>query len=170
MKKDLAEHYDTSDYPSTHRNYRCENKKVIGKWKDEMNSIPIQEIVALKAKMYSILGGDSTEKQVAKGIPRVFLKRHLNHANYRQCLYSRDSKHAKASTIRSVNHRLYTMIVSKKGLDCNDTKRVVLNNTVDTLPFGHYCLDDEEWCSSNLLQNHQPIPLDEQELDNDRVN
>jgi hypothetical protein len=164
MKKDLSIHYDTSDYPTTHENYSVENKKVIGKWKDEMNSVPIQEIVALKAKMYSILSADNAEKQVGKGIPRVFLRRHIKHVDYQSCLDTGQSKHAKASTIRSQNHRLYTMTISKKGLDCNDTKRVVLRNNVDTLPFGHYSLANPDWCADNLLRNQRSIPLDEQEL------
>jgi hypothetical protein len=167
MHEDLAEHYDTSDYPQHHANYSLQNKKVLGKWKDELNSVPIQEIVALKAKMYSVLAAEGLEKKVAKGIPRIFLRKHLRHGDYQLCLEENFSKRAKAATIRSVNHHLYTMIVQKKGLDAHDTKRVVLRNNSDTLPFGHYRLRNPQWCSDNLMQNIRPIPLDKDELDAD---
>jgi hypothetical protein len=166
MRDDLIEHYDTSDYPQAHSNYSSQNKKVLGKWKDELNSEPIQEIVALKAKMYSVMSLSGSEKKVAKGIPRVFLRKHISHKDYKQCLEKGYSKPAKAATIRSVNHHLYTMIVQKKGLDANDTKRVVLQNNSNTLPFGHYRLKDSKWCKDNLMQNFRPIPFDEEELMN----
>jgi hypothetical protein len=168
MKEDLDEYYDTSDYKPDHPNFSERNKKTVGKWKDEMNGMPIQEIVALKAKMYSVLTptAENSEKKVAKGISRVFLNRHLTHEDYQICLDEGRSKQTKASTIRSVDHKLYTMIVSKKGLDCNDSKRVVLRNNHDTLPFGHYKLQDVNWCKENLLQKHQPLPLDIEEMFN----
>ena len=45
--------YDFSDYPTHHQNYDGLNKKVIGKFKDECNSVPIAEFVGLRSKMYS---------------------------------------------------------------------------------------------------------------------
>jgi hypothetical protein len=170
MYDDLAEHYDTSDYSPDHTNYSLQNKKVLGKWKDELNGIPIQEIVALKAKMYSVKSLDNPEKKVAKGIPRVFLRQHLTHKDYRQCLSDNRSQHAKASTIRSIDHKLYTMIISKKGLDCNDSKRVILFNNHDTLPFGHFRLQNSDWCRKNIMHAHQPLPLDMDELQQQQSN
>jgi hypothetical protein len=166
MHEDLDRYYDTSDYPSDHPNFSNKNKKVLGKWKDELNGTPIQEIVALKAKMYSVMTPTQVKK-VAKGIHRVFLNKHLTHADYKQCLNEGRSQHAKASTIRSVDHKLYTMTVNKKGLDCNDSKRVVLSNNHNTLPFGHYRLQDPDWCGENLMHRHQPLPLDVDELFSD---
>jgi hypothetical protein len=166
MRQDLNEYYDTSDYPPSHPNFSNRNKKVLGMWKDELNGTPIQEIVALKAKMYSVKTPDQ-DKKVAKGIQRVFLNRHLTHTDFQLCLNEGRSQHAKASTIRSVNHQLFTMTVSKKGLDCNDSKRVVLANNHNTLPFGHYQLQDPDWCRANLLRNHHPLPLDMDDLFSD---
>ncbi len=45
-------HYDLSDYPKSHFLYDDTNKKVIGKFKDETNGIPISEFVGLRSKMY----------------------------------------------------------------------------------------------------------------------
>ena len=53
MKKDLWL-YDTSNYPKDHPLYDARNKKALGKMKDECGGEPIEEVVALRPKMYSI--------------------------------------------------------------------------------------------------------------------
>ena len=45
--------YDFSNYPINHHNYNITNKKVLGKFKDEMKSLIITEFIGLKPKMYS---------------------------------------------------------------------------------------------------------------------
>ena len=54
-----AEEYDFSDYPKDHRCYSTENKKVIGKFKDECNGRPITEFVGLRPKILSLIGTTS---------------------------------------------------------------------------------------------------------------
>ena len=39
--------------------------------------------------------------------------------------------------IRSFSHKLYSIATKKYGLSCNDTKRFILWNNVDTLAYGH---------------------------------
>ena len=54
--KDILENknlYDFSDYPINHPNYDITNKKVLGKFKDELNSQIITEFIGLKPKMFS---------------------------------------------------------------------------------------------------------------------
>lgn len=54
---DMAERmdlYDTSDYPADHPLHSDVNKKVLGKMKDEFAGVPIEEVVCLRAKAYSI--------------------------------------------------------------------------------------------------------------------
>ena len=51
--KSNAPLYDFSEYPKTHVLHSMENKKVIGKLKDETGSIPIREFVGLRSKMYA---------------------------------------------------------------------------------------------------------------------
>ena len=53
--KDMLENknlYDFSDYPINHLNYDITNKKVLGKFKDKLNSLIITEFIGLKPKMY----------------------------------------------------------------------------------------------------------------------
>jgi len=54
LYQDMAnnpQHYDTSAYPKSHPLYSPVNAKVIGKFIDEINSVPPQEFVGLRAKM-----------------------------------------------------------------------------------------------------------------------
>ena len=53
--KDMFENiYDFSEYPTDHANYNIENKKVLGKFKDELNGKMITGFCSLKPKMYRI--------------------------------------------------------------------------------------------------------------------
>ena len=52
--------YDTSNYPKDHPLYSATNKKVLGKMKDECGGDVIQEVVAIRAKMYSVLSKKKT--------------------------------------------------------------------------------------------------------------
>ena len=51
-------HYDCSDYSKDHPLNSEQNKKVIGKFKDECSGTPIAEYIGLRPKMYSILRAD----------------------------------------------------------------------------------------------------------------
>jgi hypothetical protein len=51
--------FDTSDYPENHPMHSKENKKKIGKFKDESNGRPILEFCGVRSKMYSILKEDN---------------------------------------------------------------------------------------------------------------
>ena len=75
--KDMNEHenlFDFSSYPQGHLCYDISNKKVLGKFKGECNSIPLRSFVGLRAKMYS-LSGAKIEKKIAKGVKRDITKK-----------------------------------------------------------------------------------------------
>jgi len=74
------QHYDTSAYPKTHHLYCPVNAKVIGKFKDENNSISPEEFVGLRAKLYSLKC--SYPKMLAKGIKKSKIKRHVRHSAF----------------------------------------------------------------------------------------
>ena len=70
-------------------NRSCDNsnKKVIGKFKDETDGVPIVEFCGLRSKMYSIKLENDKEKKTGKGIKKSALKKKVNHENYLQCLF-----------------------------------------------------------------------------------
>ena len=65
--KDLLkdkEVFDNSDYPKNCAFFFYENKKVIGKMKDEAAEMPIKEFIGLRSKMYSYEIKNKTTKNV----------------------------------------------------------------------------------------------------------
>ncbi|CAB3984764.1 Gastrula zinc finger, partial [Paramuricea clavata] len=60
--------WDNSDYPKDSPYYSDHNKKVIGKFKDEAEGVPIIEFVGLKAKMYSYVKENGGGGMTAKGV------------------------------------------------------------------------------------------------------
>ena len=67
--------YDTSDYPKDHPLHSKDNKKVLGKMKDECVGSPIAECVFLRPKMYSILKSDEKNIKKAKGVKKNVVKK-----------------------------------------------------------------------------------------------
>ena len=66
--------FDFSGYEKENPFYNDENKKVIGKMKDELNGEIIEEFVSLKAKMYS-LKTKKEEMKKAKGVKTNVVKK-----------------------------------------------------------------------------------------------
>jgi hypothetical protein len=61
------EMFDSSDYDKESKFYFPENKKVIGKMKDEAAGVPIVEFVGLRSKMYSYMKDNEKGGKTAKG-------------------------------------------------------------------------------------------------------
>ena len=60
--KDLSDYMDFSDYPKSHPNYDASNKKVLGKFKDELSSKIMTHFIGLKPKSYAFkVQGDKKE-------------------------------------------------------------------------------------------------------------
>jgi hypothetical protein len=144
MKNNL-ELFDTSDYPKGHLCQSDDNKKEIGKFKDEAESVPIVEFVGLRSKMYSFMKEGGKSKATAKGIKKNVIKSLTIH-QYRKAIFSNNVKDMKQKTsfnlIRSMNHQLYSINVNKTGLCCYDDKRYVLGDNIHTLAHGHYLAHD----------------------------
>ena len=145
-----ADLFDTSEYPPEHFLFSTRNKKVLGKFKDEVHGTPVQEFVGLRPKMYSLLyneNGKTVEKKVAKGIAKNVTKREIRHEHYKECLFNRKQQTASMQKMRSFKHNLYTINLNKIGSSPFDDNRYISGNGCDTLAHGHYSIRD-----SNLDQ------------------
>lgn len=134
--------YDLSDYSSEHFLHDKTNAKVIGKFKDETNGIPITEFVGLRSKMYSFTyekNNEIHEKKTAKGIKKGVVEKDITFNNYKQALTEKDKyvQFAKMSSIRSKKHELYSLTLNKIGLSTYDNKRYVCDDNINTLAHGH---------------------------------
>ena len=59
--------FDLSNLPLSSKYYCSDNKKVLGKMKDEYGGKSILKFVGLKSKMYSIFDESNDEKITSKG-------------------------------------------------------------------------------------------------------
>ena len=133
--KDNQDLFDTSNYPKDHFLYSNQNKKVIGKMKDETSSIPIEEFVGLRAKLYCYRTKCSVAKR-AKGIKRNVIERNTTMDEYKRAL-NNETIYKTMYNIQSDNHELYTKEINKIALNGDDDKRHILADGINTLALNH---------------------------------
>ena len=129
--------FDNSDYPEYSPFFYKENKKVIGKFKDEAAGIPIIEFVGLRSKMYSYIKDDNNGGKTAKGIKKNVIKNNIIHDDYKETLFNNKQMYHKMKTIRSENHQLGSYELNKVSLSCFDDKRYIHNNGINSYAYGH---------------------------------
>lgn len=159
MKKDLSR-LDTSDYPPENVfGIPRVNKKIPGLFKDELNSQLITEFVGLRSKMYciraeqlvNVINCDGTvclrkvtgiEKiKRAKGVKNYVLKSQISFDDYQNCVINNSDISRDQNSIRAKLHEVYSITQKKIALSPFDNKRVILDDNIDTLPWGHYTLE-----------------------------
>ena len=142
---DVAEWFDTNEFAKDHPAVLeglpivKENKKKIGLMKDECGGKIVTEWVALRPKLYSFLT-ENGEKQKAKGLTKSMKNKSLRHENFLKCLKTGESQSRKQCLFRSRDHHIFTENMVKVALSCDDDKRIVLGNGIDTLSLGHALL------------------------------
>jgi hypothetical protein len=153
ISPDIQSKFDTSDYPSDHP-LAGVNKKVLGMFKDEACGRQIAEFVGLRAKLYSYrmhtvrpTGDLSTEGCVGKehkkckGIKKKIVENNITFDDYKKCLRSRKPQSRTMNVIRSRGHEIYTETLNKVALSADDDKRIIRDDGIHTLAYGHYLLN-----------------------------
>ena len=122
------------------------NKKVLGKFKDEMNSLIIKEFTALNPKVYSIIHEhfDKDENKIIetntkklKGVSKAVVKNQITHQDYVDVWKTNKSISKEVIGIRSLNHQLYTYKQDKVALTSYYDKMFMSDGNTCT-PNGYY--------------------------------
>ena len=128
--------YDFSEYPKDHPNYDITNKKVLGKFKNEMKSLIITEFIGLKPKMYSfnyiennIIVNKNTHKGVKESVS-------LNHDEYKRSLYKEELIYKEFFNLQLNKQNIYLDKINKIALNPFESKRFWINN-INSLPYGY---------------------------------
>ena len=74
---------------------------MIGKFKDEVSGILVDEFIGLRSKLYSFLKDTDECGKTVKGIKKNIKKRHVKHENYKDVLFSNKQVCHTMKTIRS---------------------------------------------------------------------
>ena len=154
--QDIAQNldnYDTSNYQPNHPLFSNTNKKIIGKFKDELGGQLLTEFIGIRPKMYSYVGEESGKR--AKGVKKSVLKKTITHNDYRSCLFEKKVYSRDMPGLRSRAHTIYGETVHKVALAPLDTKRYILPDGISTLAFGHV---DIPTSASNTTEPHTPAP------------
>ena len=116
-----ADLYDTSNYQSDHPLYSDQNKKIIGKFKDELGGKVLTKFIGIRPKMYSFVGEESGKR--AKGVKKSVLRKMISHEDYKTCLFEKKVYTCDMPWVRSYNHVIKGETVHKVALAPLDTKR-----------------------------------------------
>ncbi|XP_053999870.1 uncharacterized protein LOC128887697 [Hylaeus anthracinus] len=142
-KRDIAR-FDTSDYAEGNvYGMPPANKKVPGLMKDENNGMIMTECVGLRAKMYTTRVLDKDDVKKIKGIKKNITVDKITFDDYIQSLKNHTETTIRQNCIRSKLHNVYSISEQKIALSPHDDKKCVLTNGVNTLPWGHYCIAEE---------------------------
>eukprot|EP00438_Fugacium_kawagutii_P027037 Skav201248 [mRNA] locus=scaffold3106:102205:103722:- [translate_table: standard] len=138
--KEINEYMDFSDYNVEHPNYDKTNKKVLGKFKDELNGKIMTHFIGLKPKSYCYkIYGEKKEHKKSKGVVKHKVHNQLNYEKYDATLNRQLKEEVKFNSIRSKTHQIYSITQTKYALSNYDNKRYWFNDS-ESLPYGHYLI------------------------------
>ena len=135
ISENVIERFDTSNYIHDRPLAIGVNKKVLGLMKDELSGGIITEFVALRPKAYSYKTEDKLKK--AKGTKKCIINKMLNFNDYKNCLFDNEKVLRSQQRFKSDNHSVYTENINKIALSCNDDKRFVATDGIESYPYGY---------------------------------
>ena len=131
------EYFDNSDYPENSEFYFKENKKVIGKFKDETAGVPIEDFIGLKSKMYSVSLDSGKDSKKAKGVKENVIRKGISHPDYQDVLNESKILHHQMKTIRSDCHQISSSQINEISLSPFDVKRYILSDGISSYSYGN---------------------------------
>ena len=139
---EISDYMDFSDYSEEHLNFDKSNKKVLGKFKDEIQGNIMTHFIGLKPKSYCYkVYGDKHEYKKSKGVVKHKVKNDLSYQKYEDTLNRKIKDQVSFNTIRSKTHQIYSITQTKYSLSPFDNKRY-WHTENDSLPYGHYLIRD----------------------------
>ena len=108
---EYRELFDLSNFPVSSKYYSSDDKKVVGKMKDEYSGKLILKFVGLKSKMYSILDKSNNEKSTSKGHNAFLEFEEFYNTLFKKKIFRHTMRGKK-----SKNHNLGTYEINKRSL------------------------------------------------------
>lgn len=136
-REEIEDRFDTSNMSDDNvYGLPIVNKKVLGMMKDENSGRIMTEFVGLRSKMYAIKVEDGRVTKKSKGVQRSVLKKY-NIDNYKDCLFNRKTYCDEMITFTSKKHTIFTSKINKITLNCDDDKRMIQSDGINTYAWGH---------------------------------
>jgi hypothetical protein len=151
--KCMINNFDTSDYPKDNiYGLPLVNKKVLGKFKDELNGAVMEEFIGLRAKLYAFKIFEGNEVKKVKGVKKNVVQKKICFKDFERCLLTKQPAYRKQVLFRTNKHDIYTVEQNKKALSAHDDKRNILENGINTLAWGHNKIKIEKGQFNNHLK------------------
>ena len=133
--------FNPGNYYNEMKEHLNDNKKVVGKFKDETCGVPIEEFMGLRSEMYSLKLYDGKEKKTAKGVLKHIIENNLKQVEYKKVLDIASRMSHSMKMIRSYDHVLNIIEVNKITLSVYDDKRYSLKDGISSYAYGHYKIE-----------------------------
>ena len=125
--------FDNFNYPKSSKYFFNENKKVIGKFKDEAGGKVIEEFVGLKKQNVFL---SYLEYKKAKGVKKLVVENETKYNDYYNCLFNKKKMYHQMNTIRSESHHINSYHLNKISLSPFDDKRYLLDDGITSYAYG----------------------------------
>ena len=143
---EMKDHFDLSEYDKSNPIYNDTNKKVIGKFKDEVSNSVIDAFVAVRPKCYAFKTKDNEVVKKLKGVSKPVVKKDVQFEDYKKCVLNNKPKSVEVNSIRTSQLTNYSTLQKKKALDNNDDKRYFRpeTNKLKSYAWGHKDIPNEK--------------------------
>ena len=141
MREQFSDIMDFGDLPPDHPLYSPINKKKIGCLKDEMAGEVIDEVIAIKPKLYCIKSR-TAEKKRAKGVQKSVVESELNFDKYKESLYQEVIDMQTMRRLGSQAHEISMFVNKKISISPFEDKRYLLNDKISSYAYGHYKVNE----------------------------
>ena len=133
IANDVEKWFDTSNYDKNDKRPLPigKNKKVLGRFKDELGGKIMDETAMLRAKAYAYITEDGSVHKRAKGMKKC-IKEKDRFEHYTDCLFNSKTITKLQQRFRSDHHNVYTEEVNKIALSSNDDKRLQTFDRITT--------------------------------------
>ena len=140
ISNDVQKWFDTSNFDvNDNRPLPIgKNKKVIGKFKDELGGKVMSDFCVLKAKTYAFKLDNYSEVKKAKGTKKCAAKNHITFIDYVNTLFNDTGLLKSQFTFKSDYHKIYTQKINKIALNYFDDKRIQCSDKLTTYPYGYF--------------------------------
>ena len=128
---------------------KTKNQGVLGKFKDELEGTITSKFIGLRAKSYYYDSWDPINKveikskEKNKGVKNSVVQTDITGEDYEKCIFEKKKKIIKQNLTQSYKHNLHSISQEKIALTDEDDKRIILDDNINTISYGHYRIREE---------------------------
>ena len=142
---------DFSGYDKNQKCYDAANKKVLGKFKDEVDGKIMRGFKGLRPTCSAFeMHGDEKEFKKCNGTAKNTVKRQIKYDDYNKVLETNEVINRSFNSIRSKNNKIYSINTTKVSLNSYENKRYWTTSVDSLAAYGHYKIDGLEMTWRNI--------------------